>query len=429
MLNNNFVAVVAAAAALVVAGCGGSSGSDSSSTSAASSGKPTGTIRLLAHSSIQAPLTAVIKNFEQANPGVKVNAQFAAPGTPFLQTLTTQVQGGNAPDVFYTTGGSASDGSVSVLPLAKAGKLAEFSNASWASDIPHAAHDLYYSGNKLYALPLFLAPLAVEYNVTEFNKLGLKPPTTYSELLQLCGKIKAAGKIPMAVPGQAAVILPLEFAANLVYSKDPDWNAKRAANQVTFAGSPEWKEALQRMVDMNKAGCFQPGASGAAVPAAVGLVSAGKALMFPGPIDALGFIGGGAKKGTQFAAFPLPGDTPDQTTAMVSYSSSLVVSAASKNKSTAMKFVQFAATPEQADAAAKASGVISLQAAKSGNLPAPVSSFAPLLKANKVTGYAPDAWTSGAPFNTAMIGGASGLLTGQKTPEQVLQSMDQQWGK
>jgi raffinose/stachyose/melibiose transport system substrate-binding protein len=317
-----------------------------------------------------------------------------------------------------------------VLPLAKAGKLQAFpSNASWAPDIPTAAKDLFYSDNKLYALPLFLAPLAVEYNVTEFNKLGLKPPTTYQELLSMCGTIQKAGKVPMAVPGQAAVILPLEFAANLLYSKEPDWNTKRDAGKVTFAGTPEWKESLQRMADMSKAGCFQKGAAGAAVPAAVGLVSSGKALMFPAPIDALGFIRAGAKNGDQFAAFPLPGDTPDQTTAMVSYSPSLVVSAASKNKNAATKFVEFAATPEQADVAAKASGVISLQAAKSGKLPDAVSSFTDLLKNNKVTGYAPDAWTSGGPFNTAMIGGASGLLTGQKTPEQVLQAMDQQWGK
>jgi raffinose/stachyose/melibiose transport system substrate-binding protein len=422
-----------AVAALVIAGCGGSSNSagntSSSASSASSSGKATGTIRLLAHSAIQAPLEGIIKNFEAANPGVKVNAQFLPPGNPFLQGLTTQVQGGNAPDVFYTNGGSSSNGPVSVLPLAKAGKIADLSGSSWAGDVPSAARNLFYSGGKLFALPLFEAPLAVEYNATEFKKLGLKPPTTYAEMLQLCGKIKAAGKVPLSVPGQAAVILPLELAANTVYASAPNWDAQRSANKTTFAGTKGWQTAMQRVVDMNKAGCFQPGAAGATVPAAVGDVSSGKALMFAGPVDALGFIEGGAKGKFQFAAFPFPGDTPNSTMAMVSYSPSLVVSNASKNQATAKKFIDFAASPAQSAAAAKAGGTISLQQAKNGNLPAALSSFAPLFKANKTVGYAPDAWASGGPLNTAMIPGMSALLTGQKTPTQVLQSMDQQWGK
>jgi raffinose/stachyose/melibiose transport system substrate-binding protein len=244
----------------------------------------------------------------------------------------------------------------------------------------------------------------------------------------LCSKIKAAGKIAIGEPGQAAVILPLESAASTVYASNPAWNQQRAAGQVTFAGTAGWQEALQHVADMNKAGCFQPGAAGTSVPASFQLVGSGQALMFIGPVDALGAIAPLAK-GAKFAAFPLPGDTAASTRAMITYSDALAVSSSSSNKAAATKFVDFVASPAEASILAKLTGTVSLPQAASGNLPAQLSAFTPYYKSNKVVSYAPDGWPSGAPLNTAMLPDTSGLFTGQQTPESVLKAMDQQWAK
>jgi raffinose/stachyose/melibiose transport system substrate-binding protein len=424
------------AVALAVTGCGNSSSSSSASgssgsssgSSSASSGGASGTIRFLGLSTTQTPMTQIISSFEKANPGIHVNAQYLPPGSSYAQTLTTQVQGGNTPDVFYTDGGEATNGSVSVLPLAKAGKLVDLSGQPWASTVPQAAHSLYWIGNKLYGLPLYESPSAVEYNVSEFQKLGLTVPTTWAQMLQLCSKIKAAGKIPAGEPGQAAIILPLERAVSLVYGNAPNWNAQRAAGQVTFAGTPGWAESLASISQMNKAGCFQPGAAGTSVPAAFQLVGSGQAVMFIGPVDALGAIEPIAH-GAKFAAFPLPGDTAATTQALVGYSDALAVSSSSSSKAAAIKFIDFIASPAEADYLAKMTGTVSLAAAASGHLPAALSAFAPYYKANKLVSYPPDGWTSGGPLNTAMLPLTSGLFTGQQTPESVLKAMDAQWGK
>ena len=373
-------------------------------------------------------MTAVIKAFEKASPSIHVNAQFVPPGNTYVQALTTQVQGGNAPDVFYTDGGPSSNGPVSLVPLAKAGKLVNLSSESWAGDVPQPAHDLFWVNGNLYGLPLFESPLAVEYNQTEFQKLGLTVPTTWAQMLGLCTKIKADGKVPIGEPGQAAVILPLEIAANTVYANNPNWNAQRAAGQTTFAGTAGWEQALQDVVQMNKLGCFQPGAAGTSVPAAFQLVGSGQALMFVGPVDALGAIAPLAH-GSTFAAFPLPGATPASTRAMITYSDALAVSSSSSNKAAAIKFVNFVASAEEASLLAKMTGTVSLSEAQSGSLPAPLSAFAPFYKANRVVSYAPDGWTSGGPLNIALLPGTAGLLTGQQTPASVLKTMDQQWGK
>lgn len=441
MFKHRFASVIAAtlapvvALAVAVAGCGGSSSSSSSGSSGgssasatpASAGTASGTIRFLAHGAIQAPITPIIKDFEKAYPNIHVNAQFIPPGNTYVQGLTTQIQGGNTPDVFYTNAGPSSNGSVSLVPLAKAGKLVNLAGEPWSGEVPQAAHDLYWVNGGLYGLPLFESPLAVEYNATEFQKLGLTPPTTWAQMLQLCTKIKAAGKIPIGEPGQAAVILPLEIAASTVYAQDPTWDAKRAAGQVTFAGSAGWREALQRVVQMNKQGCFQPGASGTSVPAAFQMVGSGQALMFVGPVDAIGAFG--PTPGTTFATFPIPGDSAASTYAMITYSDSLAVSSTSSNKTAAIKFVNFVASPAEASKLAKLNVAVSLPAAQSGNLPAALSAFTPFYKSNRVVSYAPDAWPSSGVLLSALLPGTTGLLTGQQSSSDVLKSMDQQWSK
>jgi raffinose/stachyose/melibiose transport system substrate-binding protein len=394
---------------------------------AASPGGASGTIRFLAHTAIESSLAPIIKDFEQAYPKIHVNAQYVAPGNTYVQALTTQVQGGNTPDVFYTNAGPSSNGTVSLVPLAKAGKLANLAGEPWSGQVPQAAHDLYWVNGGLYGLPLFESPLAVEYNATEFHKLGLTPPTTWAQMLQLCTKIKAAGKIPIGEPGQAAVILPLEIAASSVYANDAHWDAQRAAGQVTFAGSAGWQEALQRVQQMNKLGCFQPGAAGTSVPAAFQMVGSGQALMFVGPVDAIGAFGPNAA--STFAAFPIPGNTPASTYAMITYSDALAVSSTSSNKAAAIKFVNFVASAAEASKLAKLNVAISLSQAQSLSLPAALSSFTPFYKANKVVSYAPDAWPNGGVLLSGLLPGTTGLLTGQQTPATVLKTMDQQWSK
>ena len=53
-----------------------------------------------------------------------------------------------------------------------------------------------------------------------------------------------------------------DIAAATVYGPDPHWSAKLRAGTVSFDGSPGWHQALQRFIEMNDAGCFEPGMAG-----------------------------------------------------------------------------------------------------------------------------------------------------------------------
>lgn len=434
-----------------LAACGGSEATDSSTTASsavATTSAPTtapavsstsssattpttapvaeisGTIRFFSHSPLQAGMTEVIANFEKQYPKVKVEPQYVSPGPDYSQTLITQIQAGNAPDVFYTDGGSGNP--VSLIPLAKAGKVADLTGASYEAAVSEQAKGLFYSDGKLVGMPLGIAGEAVIYNADEFAKLGLQAPATWADFIALCEKIKAAGKVPIVFPGQAPAHIPLALAANDVYAADPAWDSKRASGQVTFAGDAGWQKVLQQIDELNKKGYYQAGAAGTGIPQAFQMVAAGQALMFIGPFDALGPIMGMSEGKVKFAAFPMPGETADSTVAMIVYGQTLCVSADSKNLEAAKAFLEFVSQPDQGAILTATGGTISMPDAAKGNFPPHLASFAPLYKSGKVVAYPAALWPSEEvlnAFNTA----ATSVVTGQKSIEEALKGVDEAW--
>jgi raffinose/stachyose/melibiose transport system substrate-binding protein len=406
------VALTAVLAAALVAG----------SSTAGAAGTVTLTV-LVPSSGLQTGFQAVaVHNFELAYPNIKVQLD-PEPSATYDQVLLTELQAGNAPDVFYTNGGSGSP--VSVVPLAKAGRLVDLTKSPWAKRVPAAAASLYWIKNKLYGLPLDLNPLGVVYNVAAFKTLGITPPTTFGGLLSTCRKIAAAGKIPIAVPGQFPRLLGEMLAGNYVYSGDPTWDAKRVANTVTFAGTKGWHTAIDAFDEMNKAGCFVPGVQAVSVPQSFSQVGSGQALMYTGPASGMGGIQA-IDPTLQLAMFPLPGDRTTQTRLMAGYYDSVSVNAQSHNIAAAEELVDFMARQGQSELFAKVAGGISLHDAHVGAFPEQFSLLAPLFKAGKAVPRAQDSWPD-ANMVTALDSAMIGSITGQLSVDQGLAAMDTTW--
>ncbi|MGW2291545.1 ABC transporter substrate-binding protein [Streptomyces phaeochromogenes] len=406
--------IAGACLAPMLAACGGSSSTSSSGST---------TIRLLGHTGLQTSMDAVIKDFEAAHPDVHVQTQYAPAGPTYGQTLITQIQGGNAPDVFYGNGGTGA--TESLIPLAKSGKLLDLSSQPWAADIPKSAADMYKVSGKTYGLLMDESPQGILYKPATFTNMGLSIPETFSDVLAICKAARSENKYGIALSGQSAGYAAEIVAASLVYSAEPDWNAKRNAGDVTFANSSGWEETLQRFREMRNADCFQPGAESASTPQSFEPMTSGKALMTIVPSGALGAVAAG--KPNDWAMVAFPGDTETQTRVSVGYQDALGVSATTKKKVAALEFIDYVAGAGAATRA-KLSGTVSLAQAKAGDLPKNLQGFKPYYDKDLTIARPHDAWSGGGAMN-ALSTAVVAFMTGQTSAADGLKTVDKAWGQ
>jgi raffinose/stachyose/melibiose transport system substrate-binding protein len=416
-------ALTAVAAAALVAGVGVSAKTHA-----------TVTLKVLAQSNGQGnpQLQAVFDKFEKANPDIKIEATYLPIGETYANTLRTQLRGGNAPDVFYVTPGSG--GLQSLLPFAKAGYVADLSKRPWAKKIPLAtsAKPLYWWKSKLWAVPIDVVPVGVLYHPDVLGDLGLKVPQTMNQLLSACRTAKSKGKAFLNVAGasaQNAGLLASVVAGSYVLAADPNWNQKRLANKVTFAGTPAWRTTLQRIVDMKNAGCFPAGAeSFDNIPATPGFVS-NQVVGWVLPSSITGLIKS-FNKSAQYNFFAMPGDKAANTRVFSSPTDAFAVYSKTPNKAAAMKLVDYWATPVAQGAYGKLTGAASMYQAGTGkHLAYELRGLAPILKQkDKVHTLMQVEWSNPAVFDT-LGKDVQGLLTGQKTVAAVLSDLDAAWSR
>ena len=384
--------------------------------------KATGSVRLFSHTGQQPALTVLLKNFQKAYPDITVNASYGPAGGGYGPVLTTTIQAGNIPDVFYGNGGTGA--LESILPMARAGKLLDLSKQPWAKRMPAASRDIFWIGNKLYGLQMDVSPAGLIYNETALKQLGLTAPTTYAQLKTLCKKVSAAGKIPIAFPGSSGGTAMQLIAVSL--GIDSAWNTKRLAGKTTFAGTLAWQRAFQRLVDMRDSGCFQPGSQTSSVPQALQLVGAGRALMLPAPSAAFATIQQLSPAST-FKMLPFPGNTV-KAKALVTYSDALSVSATASDRASSLTLVNFLAREGQSRLLAKLLGAVSIHDANVGNLPDTMKAFTPYFKNKNTIARLSDGWP-GAAVLTALNTATSSVLSHQSSPADALKSIDDAWPK
>lgn len=367
-------------------------------------------------------MAPLVKSFEATNPNIKVNVTYT-PVQSYPQALYTQLQAGNAADVVYTNGGTGQQ--LSVLPLGKSGYLADLADQGWAKNMPAAARSLYWSGNKLYGLPMGLSMVGVVYNVDLFHQLGLQIPTTFDELVRLCPKIKASGKTPLILAGQSPNLYAEALAAGTVYANAPNWDVQRQQGKVTFGNTKGWGTALSEFSQLNSSGCFQPGAAAGTVTQAFSALASGQAVMFLAPSAAIGAIEG-INPSFHAAMFPAPGPTAQSTRAVVEYNDSFSLNARSPHRAAAMKLINFLAQPNEQDAYAQIQAEISIPNARAGKVPTIYQSFASYLRSGKQVVLPTLIWPN-AEIGQSLTQGLQGLLTGQDTSSAVLRNMDNSW--
>lgn len=145
-------------------------------------------------------MDAVVKGFQDANPGVSVKVQERA--TDAHKDALRQVAGTDSgPDVFWYWEGPGLAGEL--IDAGMSLDLKEYYDQyGWADRFSTAAMDNITQYGGFDGVPWTLQAEAVFYNKTLFEKAGITtPPTTYDELKAAADRLVAAGTTPIQFGG------------------------------------------------------------------------------------------------------------------------------------------------------------------------------------------------------------------------------------
>ena len=413
------VALLAATVAGVTAG-----------SSAQAAAKDDVTLTLMYPNTVQNAWTKTIEDFEHKYPNIKINAQFVESLTGNT-LLATQLQAGNAPDLFSVGAGTGS--STAIWNAGPAGKLLDLSTSPWVKRIPPNGIKYFKAGGKVYGWPMAVSTNGVLYNTELFKKLKLTVPANLKDALAQCKKIKAAGKIPYALgfagSSVGVSVMVLQLTNQFVYGQDPNWVAKRIANKVTFAGSPLWRALFTTVDNLRRNGCFNENPAGTSYPTGAGnLVASGQAVMeflSGGTINSVTSINPDIK----YAMFQFPPDNSGgkHTVASIGFALNIGANAQTKHPDEVKKFLNFAADANVNVTWATNAGSIAPLNAIKGLFPSYLAAAdAPLAKAGRLVVNQSSEIPNPA-FNTAVINAVIGVITGQESVSSALGDLDKAW--
>ncbi|XVV17032.1 ABC transporter substrate-binding protein [Actinoplanes sp. CA-131856] len=410
---------VALTAVLLTAAC--SSGTGSSAPN--DSGSKTLTLASVDQGSIE----DVIKAFEAANPGVKVN--FTTSGADQYQAqIRTQLSSGTAPDVMTVWPGNGNPGATYVL--AKPGYLLDLSDQPWAGKLPDAFKQVAQYEGKTYNAVFGLNGIGAVYNDGALAKSGLKAPTTWTQLLKFCGDAAGKGTPAFALGIQDNWVTQLvlyALAATTVFGADKDFDAKLQSGQATFANS-QWTTAMAKYQEMDKAGCFQKNPLGTSYEASQALAATGKTL---GIVQGNWIIGLLKQKNPngKFTMTALPAtDEPASFLMPAAAGAGYGVNAKAKNKDLALKFITFIMSPEGMKLFNEKQGSLPTLPDAGTTVDPGLKQLTTFVQENRTVPFMDQLWPN-AKVQQTMLSGLQEVFSKQATADQVLKDMDTEYQK
>ncbi|KIZ15466.1 ABC transporter substrate-binding protein [Streptomyces natalensis] len=307
------------------------------------------------------------KNFKQVldafteKTGAKVS--FSSTGDNVSTVVGSQIEGGNAPDV---------------VMVPQVGVLQQFAKKGWleplSKDVDAAATKNYAKvwkdygtvGKKYYGLYFKASHKSmVWYSPQAFSQAGVKPATTYDEMLKSGRTLSDSGVPAFSVAGEAGWPLTDWFENIYLSQAGADKYDKLAAHKIPWT-DPSVVKALTTLGklfgDKNLVAGGGAGALRTDFPESVQQVfgpQPGAAMTHEGD-----FVGALVKDelnkqvGKDAKFFPFP-SVDDGKAPVVSGGDAAVVLKAGQNKKAAMELVKYLASPEAAGIWAKQGGFIS----------------------------------------------------------------------
>jgi raffinose/stachyose/melibiose transport system substrate-binding protein len=333
----------------------------------------------------------------------------------YFAKFKTAVAGGDPPDLMEMSWtGDYRD-------VIKAGALMPLDSAL-ASGFPKfykpVMDSLRYNGH-IYGIPIDLNTLTIAYNKSIFQKLHLKVPKTYAQLLAMAKPIRKAGYQPLTVNEKDAWPGGDLWFAQVAYT-DKSGNAIRQAE----LGKAKWTDprflaAAKNVEQLKKSGLLADGSNSTDFVGNVAAFSRGKiAMAYPVGNFNTSLIDKGVGKRFKYDLFPFPPLKAGQKT-LATGGPAIILS-----------------VPAKAKNAAKAINLIRVMTDATGQQELVKKNFIPSAPANissnpsaiyrRMVSFQATAQTRAIfvpTVYTALLNGVQGMLAGSKSPQQVVKGM------
>ena len=412
---------------LATGGLTACSSSSSGGGASSSGGAASGTIKYLANDGQTDAIKSVFAAYKKAEPGVTVNATFA-PSATYGSILNTQLQSGNGPDSFACAPGLSGGGGSAIQALAKQGVLADLSDQPWAKAFPDSLRPITDYEGKTYGLFTSAGAIPAYYNKAVLQGAGVDEsalPTTWTEFLALCQKLKDKGIAPITQglkDGWPSILIPYALTSTLVYGPDPEWEKKHMDGKVTFEGSG-WEQSFELYKELNDKGYLSKASNSNTFTQMATDVATGKAAMCIPVSQALPVMMTVAKP-EDISSFATPAnDDASSTHIPFGLAFGMVLNAKSSSSSQVKNLLDFWSQPEQ----------VALMSTGGGNLPPTVTdstklepSLQPMLTfiSKGLTSPYPDPLWPSQKVQDAQIKQTQLMLSGSASPKDVAKAMD-----
>lgn len=415
----------AVALSLLLAACGGGGG-DSSTSSAAdltAPAKKEGTLVFLEKwpDPRYAPyFDKVVADYMAANPGVKIDHQSVG-DQPYKDKIRVLTAAKKLPDVYFAWAGDFAGKFVRANLAADLSPVLD--GTEWGKSFAPSALKAYQYDGKYYGVPIDLDSKVFAYSKAAFEKAGVNPPTSLTQLLESCDKLSAAGYTPIAFGNQFGWPA-IHYMTQLNAQEVPaDVRAKDYDPKTGDFSHPGYVKALKDLQQINDR-CLTKKANGISHEAAQATLLNGKAAMqYIESVEFDIFKEAPAELKAAWDFFPMPpidGAEGNQT-ALTGAPNGFLVNAQSKNKPLAIDFLKFLTSLDNAKQETKQlnwlSPVIGSTTAENST-PQLQKALKTIQGASELAIWL-DTVTSSEVAN-AYLAGVQGLLDGSKTPESIM---------
>lgn len=341
-----------------------------------------------------------------------------------MAVLRTKMAGGNAPDIIQL------QSYASVFEFARAGWLADLTKEPVISKVvPSTKTAVTYNG-KVYAVPMDVAGIGIIYNKDIFKRYNLKPPTTFTQLRNVCDILKKNGVTPFASMFKANWSLGHFISmvhTSLAGAKLMPWLEKMNQGRGSFA-DPVDKNELFKIMNFYKANS-DPNAAEMDWNEQQASFAEGKAAMMVQGLWSYGAaITTNPKLNCGFIPFPATDDAR-QTKLFADVDSTFAVAATAspQRMAAAKQFLNWLSTPEAVKIwVEKCKLVPTFKGADVKTMDAPFQDLMSYLNSGKTNPWAFSMYPV-AVFEDACKNGAQEYMFGRKNPDQVIQYIDEVW--